>query len=152
MRHAALRTLVLASAFASLASTNPVDAKCGSHSLDQAGVCSGPRFEAGETTPRVKASDFARDPYAYTRADTTNYVPIVRAIYTAVVGLEPGQRVTRYYTMRMEGGWNRAKVERDIRARYGAREQGEVVVGPVGTEAERTRRDDPRTRGGHERP
>ena len=122
--------LVAALAFAADAS-----AGCGTNSLDAAGACRGTSFSFGKESKWTRGSDVARDPYAYTRADRTDYEPIVRTIHARVTGLDAPRNVARYYTMRMEGGWSRDEVARDIGARYGRR-GGEVVVGPLESEAD----------------
>ena len=118
---------------ATLACAADATAGCGTNSLDAAGVCRGTKFDLGKETKWTHGSDVARDPYAYTRADRTDYEPIVRTIHARVTGLDAPRNVARYYTMRMEGGWTRDEVARDIGARYGRR-GGEVVVGPLEAE------------------
>ena len=148
-----MRTPLLA--LIALAFATDATAGCGTNSLDAAGVCRGTSFAFGKETKWTHASEVARDPYAYTRADRTDYEPIVRTIHARVTGLEAPRNVARYYTMRMESGWTRDQVARDIGARYGRR-GGEVVVGPLAAESEAeadtpTRRKPNEPAHGHER-
>ena len=125
--------MLLAAALLALQLPGPAHAKCATNSLDEQGFCRGEAFHLGKTYGWGKGSTIARDPYRYTRHERVDYAPIVRGVHVQVTGLEPQRSVKRYYVMRMQGGWTREEVARDIGIRYGRR-AGSVVVGPLASD------------------